>query len=211
LAPETWSFRDLIAAGCSEADLEWESLTATAVSDLAAGRPSEAFEGFARALRLARTGLAKDDPRLATSLCNHAAALEAAGEGAMTGQIRTSAAQAWAECERWIASMTAPRTARSSLFHLRMERLHRPVYEERWRAKGRELLAGARAEIGGLGNLALLNPSEAEQRMQRWKRERPVGLGDPRKLLGAVILLAAREGGRGAAVGGDAVDAAAAL
>lgn len=211
MAPETWSFRDLIAAGWSEADLEWESLTATAVLDLGAGRTAEAFDGFASALRLASTGLAKDDPRLATSLCNHAAALEAAGEGAMTGQIRASAAQAWAGCERWIASMTAPRTARSSLFHLRMERLHRPAYEERWRAKGRELLAAVQAEIGGLGSLVLVGPAEAEERAQRWKRERPAGLGDPRKLLGAVILLAAREGGRAAAVGNDAVDAAATL
>ena len=189
---ETWDFQDLIAAGWSEADLEWERLTEAAVSALAAGRNDEAFEGFGAALRLARTKLAKDDPRLATSLSNHAAAMVAAGEGAMTGQVRASALQAWSDCERWIGAMTAPRTARSSLFHLRMERLHRPAYEERWRVKGRELLAGVRAEIGTMENLVLVDAVTAGERLSRWQRERPVGLNDPRKLLGTVILLVAR-------------------
>jgi hypothetical protein len=191
--PENWSFQDLIAAGWSEADLEWERLTEAALSDLAAGRKSEAVKGFGKALRLARTDLASDDPRLAASLCNHAAAMTAAGEGAMTGQIRASAIQAWAGCESWIDKMTAPRTARSSMFHLRMERLHRPAYEERWREKGRELLAGLRTEIGALEKPVLIEPMEAGERVARWRRERPVSLSDPRKLLAAVILLAARE------------------
>jgi hypothetical protein len=191
-----WDFQDLIAAGWSEADLEWERLAEAAVAALAAGRNDEAVEGFGAALRLARTKLAKDDPRLATSLSNHAAAMAAAGEGAMTGQIRASALQAWGDCERWIGAMTAPRTARSSLFHLRMERLHRPAYEERWRVKGRELLAGVRAEIGTMENLVLVDAVTAGERVSRWQRERPVGLNDPRKLLGAVILLAARHSDR---------------
>lgn len=191
--PENWSFQDLLAAGWSEADLEWERLTEQALSDLAAGRAAAAFEGFGRALRLARTDLAKDDPRLATSLSNQAAALIAAGEGAKTGQIRASAAQAWAACQGWVGKMTAPRTARSSMFHLRMERLHRPAYEERWREKGRELLAEVQSRIGGCEALVLVDPQEAGLRVERWRRERPVTLSDPRKLLGAVILLAARE------------------
>ncbi|RUM97822.1 hypothetical protein EET67_10925 [Pseudaminobacter arsenicus] len=190
--PENWSFQDLIAAGWSEADLEWERLTVQALSDLATGRAGDAFDGFGRALRLARTDLAKDDPRLATSLSNHAAAMAAAGEGAMTGQIRASAAQAWASCQGWVVRMTAPRTARSSMFHLRMERLHRPAYEERWREKGRELLVEVQGRIGGCEALVLIDPEEAHRRVERWQRERPVTLSDPRKLLGAVILLAAK-------------------
>jgi len=190
--PETWDFQDLLAAGWSEADLEWERLTETAVAALAAGRGGDAFEAFGQALRLARTELGADDPRLAASLSNQAAAMTAAGEGAMTGQVRASALQAWAECERWIGRMTAPRTARSSLFHLRMERLHRPAYEERWRVKGRELLAGVRTQIGTMENLVLVDAGAADACVSRWRRERPVGLNDPRKLLGAVILLVAR-------------------
>jgi hypothetical protein len=191
--PENWSFQELIAAGWSEADLEWEQLTVQALSALAAGKTGDAFDGFGRALRLARTDLASDDPRLATSLSNHAAAMTAAGEGAMTGQIRASAAQAWASCQGWVGRMTAPRTARSSMFHLRMERLHRPAYEQRWREKGRDLLAEVHSQIGTSAALALIEAEQAGARVERWRRERPVMLSDPRKLLGAVILLAARE------------------
>ncbi|MGB3390646.1 MAG: hypothetical protein WBA88_22000, partial [Pseudaminobacter sp.] len=100
---------------------------------------------------------------------------------------------AWAACQGWVGKMTAPRTARSSMFHLRMERLHRPAYEERWREKGRELLAEVQSRIGGCEALVLVDPQEAGLRVERWRRERPVTLSDPRKLLGAVILLAARE------------------
>ena len=184
---ESWTFADLIAAGWSEADLEWERLTEAALSDLAEGRADTAREQFAAALRLARTNFAGHDPRLAASLSNHAAAQSNSG-----GKIEAAATQAWAVCDRWIDGMTAPRAARSSMFHLRMERLHRPAYEERWRVKGRELLDEVRNVFGALGNLELVGAEEAAARLARWNRERPVTLTDPRKLMASVILLGFR-------------------
>ncbi len=191
MAREDWTFADLVAAGWSEADLEWERLCEAALLDLAEGREEEARAGFAAALRLARAGFAANDPRLAASLTNQAAAVATADGGG--GTVRAAAVQAWATCESWIAKMTAPRTARSSMFHLRMERLHRQAYEERWRVRGRELLADLRGQVRAGEDLELVGPSEAAARLARWHRERPVTLSDPRKLMAAVILLAARE------------------
>jgi hypothetical protein len=190
---ENWTFTDLIAAGWSEADLEWERLTEEALSALAEERTEEARAGFAGALRLARTEFGVNDPRLAASLSNQAAAVATAAGSSGAGQIEAAATQAWSACDGWIDKMTAPRTARSSMFHLRMERLHRPAYEERWRVKGRELLADVREELCAGEALELVGPHEAADRVARWHRERPVTLSDPRKLMASVILLAAQE------------------
>jgi hypothetical protein len=189
---EEWSFPELIAAGWSEADLEWERLSEEALSALAEGRTDEARANVAQALHLARNEFTAGDPRLAASLSNQAAAVASADGNAKATRIRAAATQAWAGCDGWVEKMTAPRTARSSLFHLRMERLHRPAYEERWRVKGRELLAGVRAEIGSGDALDLVGPQEAASRLTRWHRERPVTLSDPRKLMAAVILMGTR-------------------
>lgn len=189
---EEWSFPELIAAGWSEADLEWERLGEEALSCLAESRADEACSNFAAALRLARDAFRSGDPRLAASLSNQAAAVASVDGHAKAARIRAAATQAWAGCDGWVEKMTAPRTARSSLFHLRMERLHRPAYEERWRVRGRELLAGVRAEIGLADAFELAEPQEAASRLARWHRERPVTLSDPRKLMAAVILMGAR-------------------
>lgn len=191
---EDWTFQDLLAAGWSEADLEWERLAEAAFTALAAGKNDVAGSEIAAALRLARAEFAANDPRLAASLSNQAAIVAADGNGG-ADRIRVAAAQAWAACDGWIEAMTAPRTARSSMFHLRMERLHRPAYEERWRVRGRELLAALREEICADAPLGLIAPDEAASRLARWHRERPVTLSDPRKLMAAVILLAAHEKG----------------
>jgi hypothetical protein len=193
LVHENWTFNDLVSAGWGEADLEWERLNEDALTALAYGRIDEAGNVFATSLRLARAEFTANDPRLAASLSNQAAAVAALDSDQSAGQTRAAAKQAWAVCESWVEKMTAPRTARSSMFHLRMERLHRPAYEERWRVKGRELLADVREEVCVGDALELIDREEARVRLARWQRERPVTLSDPRKLMAAVIMLAARE------------------
>ena len=189
---EAWTLRDLAAAGWSEADLEWERLSERALSELSEGRDGEAFVAIRHALYLARTHFSKGDPRLAASLTSQAAAVAASDPAASTEVISRAAMQAWVECDGMIASMNAPRRARSSMFHLRMERLHRATYEERWRDEGRSRIAELRAGLAGADTPVLVGPAEAQERLARWRRERPAGLDDPRKLLAAVILLAAR-------------------
>lgn len=190
MAPEAWTFEQLVVAGWSEADLAWEKAAEAALESLAAGDFDKTRARIAEAVRLAHADFTPDDPRLGTSLANHAAALTAAGEGRVAGRTLADAVRIWRGCDPWIARMTAPRVARSSLFHLRMEQRHRPAYEERWRVKWNELAAEARDRIGEGEALTMLPAQAAEERLARWRRERPAMLNDTRKLMAAVILLA---------------------
>ncbi len=192
MVDEAWTDRDLLAAGWQETDLEWERLALEALADLGEGREREALDAIRKALYVARTHFTKGDPRLAASLTNQAAALAAADPPAATGVIVRAALEAWADCDRAIADMTPPRRARSSLFHLRMEQRHRETYAKRWRDESHERLADVRAAFAGAEAMALVGPEEARKRIALWQRERPPTLDDSRKLLAAVILLAAR-------------------
>jgi hypothetical protein len=190
--PETWTLPELVAAGWRESDLEWERAAESAVEHLAHGDVGGAADQIARSLRIANEDFSRDDPRLGASLANHGAALNATGEAHLSGRTIADALRTWREADSFIAKMTAPRVARSSLFHMRMEQRHRATYEERWRIKWAELAADARAQIGGDGQLTLIGTQEAAERLQRWQRERPAMLNDTRKLMAAVILLACR-------------------
>ena len=192
LAPESWTLRELVSAGWMPEELEWESGAETGMACLAAGDAAGAGARFAKMVRLAHASFSGDDPRLATSLANHAAALVAAGQAGLSGLSIRDARRIWRDCGAWIARMTAPRVARSSLFHMRMEQRHRAEYEARWRVKWAELAAEARERVGEGGSLTLVSAAEAGERLARWRRERPAMLNDTRKLMGAVMLLAVR-------------------
>lgn len=185
---EEWTLSDLLAAGWSEADLEWERLAEQAMLQLGQGLTQEASKNIGAGLYLARTEFAKGDPRLAASLGNQAACLASEGKLGPSPTIISACLQAWADCDGWIETMTAPRSARSSMFHLRMERLHRDAYQERWRHKGRDLLISAKAQIGTGQSIALINAETATIRSAQWDRERPFSLSDPRKLIAATSL-----------------------
>lgn len=191
---EAWTFRDLLAAGWTEADLEWERLSEQALADLSEARDDEAFAAIREALFLARRHFKADDPRLAASLTSQAAAVAAADPQADVDVIVRSATAAWSACDRMVEAMSAPRRARSSLFHLRMERLHRDTYQERWRDEGRRQLAQVRSSLAAADTPRLIGPEEARARLAHWRRERPAALSDPRKLGAAIALLAVRTG-----------------
>jgi hypothetical protein len=192
LAAESWTFEELVSAGWTEADLEWEKASESALQDIANDDLDQAREKFAKGLRIANESFAPDDPRLGTSLANQAAGITAAGRPELAARTLADAVQVWRNCEGWVAKMTAPRVARSSLFHLRMEQRHRPAYEARWRIKWSELVGEARASIGDGAGMSLISSTEAADQVARWLRERPAMLNDTRKLMAAVILLACR-------------------
>lgn len=185
---ESWSDRDLIAAGWARAELDWEEHTLAFVAALAQDDEAAARAESGRALFLAREALASDDPRLGTALANHALSLAAAGDET-AGDLLAEGQAVWGRTGDWIAAMTAPRIARSSLFHMRMEERHRPVYEERWRSKWNELADDARSRLASPLSSALLEAVRAQAALDRWRRERPAMLNDARKLMAAVLLL----------------------
>jgi hypothetical protein len=186
--PESWSDQDLIVAGWARSELDWEEHTLAFATALGEADAEAARAQSGRSLFLAREALAGDDPRLGTALANHALSLSLAAD-ASAGELLGEAAAVWRQSDQWIAAMTAPRVARSSLFHMRMEQRHRPVYEERWRTKWKELAAEARSRVPPGLPLPLPQASRAAAAGDRWRRERPDMLNDTRKLMAATILL----------------------
>lgn len=186
--PERWSDHDLFAAGWKRADLDWEEEAAGLCEALAVGDEAEAKAHAGRCLFMARETFGGDDPRLATSLANYARCLAAEGDPTAEA-LWQEARRRWPRARSWIASMAAPRVARSSLFHMRMEQRHRATYEERWRIKWHELAQDAEARLEACETARPIDREAAGGALERWRRERPAMLNDTRKLMAAVLLL----------------------
>ncbi len=185
---ETWSDHDLFAAGWRRADLDWEEQAAEQCEALAGGEEGQAKALAGRCLYVARESFAEDDPRLATALANYARCLARDSDPAAQA-LWQEARRRWPRTQSWIATMTAPRVARSSLFHMRLEQRHRATYEERWRIKWHELAQEARARLEAFDPAGAIDPDAAAAVLVRWRRERPAMLNDTRKLMSAVLLL----------------------
>ena len=97
----------------------------------------------------------------------------------------------WRRADAWIARMDAPRVARSSLFHMRMEARHREIYRERWLKRWKEMADEATARVAALSDPADIQASTATDALARWRRECPAMLNDTRKLMAAAFLLLA--------------------
>ena len=185
---ESWTFKELLAAGWSEHELDWERSCEDIAGAIAREDEAAAAIAAGKALRLSREHFAYGDQRLATAIANQAMCVSASTSEA-SKQLLNEACKAWSATHQWIEEMQAPRVARSSLFHMRMEQLHRATYEQNWRAKWRQIAADAKGRLGA-ANLQLPRyPTVAKDALAQWQRERPAMLNDTRKLLAAVYLL----------------------
>lgn len=188
---ETWSVKELLAAGWSEADLDWERVAEGAAEAAARGDDTRAKDEAGQALQIARASFEPIDPRLGTALANFGLCLGASGGNDGGARLLAEALGVWRASGPWIARMDAPRMARSSLFHMRMELRHRDTYRARWQIRWREMVEEAKAR------LARSSPSpddlgrSAAEALARWRRERPAMLNDTRKLMAAAFLLLA--------------------
>jgi len=172
-------------AGWSDADSTWEHLQERAAEEALAEGPAAA-RLWAEALLLAREQFAHDDPRLATSLANHARALRRGGDDVSARRLFDEALLVWDRSRRWIEGLEPERRARSSLFHLRLERKNREKFQRRSRRRYRALAAEGRA-----ATLALRDGEATRgDGLARWRAARPAGRVDARKLLAAVLLIA---------------------
>ena len=187
---ESWSATELLAAGWSEADLAWEAAAERAAEAAAAADHVRAKEAAGRALQIARAEFEAIDPRLGTGLANYGLCLALAGEGDGTATLLREALEVWRGTGPWIARMDAPRMARSSLFHMRMEARHRDTYRARWQERWRKIAADAKARLEAL-NAADAPCAAAAEALALWRRERPAMLNDIRKLMAAAFLLLA--------------------
>lgn len=187
---ESWSPTELLAAGWSEADLAWEQAAEAVAEALAANDVALAKQEAGNALQMARENFDAIDPRLGTSLANYALGLAAAG-GEGVAPLLGEAREIWRGTGRWIARMDAPRMARSSLFHMRMEARHRATYRARWQERWDEMAAEAKHRLEAATASPAVSGEAAATALARWRRERPAMLNDTRKLMATVYLLLA--------------------
>jgi hypothetical protein len=188
---EHWSFQELLDAGWSEADLAWEAAAERSAEAVASNDRELAKAEAGKALRLARASFEPIDPRLGTSFANFGLCLALAGDDSGTDRLFADALGVWRRADPWIARMDAPRMARSSLFHMRMELRHRDTYRTRWRERWLELTEEARERLKALNSNHSGPVSICVDAFARWRRERPAMLNDTRKLMAAVCLLLA--------------------
>ena len=191
MAAETWSTRELLAAGWSEADLGFESATERCIEALALNDLARAKEEAGKALQISRESFAPIDPRLGTALANYGVCLSVAEKGDGVPMLLREGLDVWRSADPWIARMEAPRVARSSLFHMRMELLHRDTYRARWASRWREIAAEVRVRLETLNGGEALPAEHAADALARFRRERPAMLNDTRKLMAAAYLLLA--------------------
>ena len=186
---ETWSAKELLAAGWSEADLNWETVAERTAEALARGDHTRAKDEAGEAVQIARANFETIDPRLGTALANFGVSLNLSGGKGGGASLLREALEVWRASGPWIARMDAPRMARSSLFHMRMEARHRDTYRARWQLRWREMAEEAKARLATPGPSPGDLGSSAAQALARWRRERPAMLNDTRKLMAAAFLL----------------------
>jgi hypothetical protein len=195
LVAEAWSIQELLAAGWSKADLAWEGVAEEAAETVARADHMRAKDKAGEALQIARADFEPIDPRLGTSLANYGLCLYLSGHGEGVAPLFHQGLDVWRAASRWIARMDAPRIARSSLFHMRMELRHRDTYRARWQKRWQEMAADAKLRIEAMNvseNISegVFGATSADA-LARWRRERPAMLNDTRKLMAAAFLLLA--------------------
>ena len=177
----------LIRAGWRAAELSWEARQQDAAERAAAGAYDNAAALWAEGLRLARESFGRDDPRLATALANQAQALRRGGQDTAARSLFEEALLVWDARGPWIAALAPERRARSSTFHLRLDSKHPGGYQRHSRERTEALAAEGRAAL-----IALRDQQPAPfDGPARWAQDRPEGYTDGRKLMAAVLLLAA--------------------
>lgn len=173
-------------AGWSNAELIWEQIQETAAEQQAAGDPQQATDLWVGGLEVAREHFEHNDPRLATSLVNCALDKRRAGEHAAAQALLDEAEQVWSAVGTWIDALRPEVSARSSTFHLRLEAKHRGAYDR----FSKERYAELKIEWETVLQACQDGSAIKSERLRRWRRERPAGFTDMRKMLGAVLLLA---------------------
>lgn len=187
IATEVHDSASLERAGWTNAELIWEQIQEAAAECERSGDTGEAAELWQGALDLAREQFPPGDLRLATSVANVAVAERRAGDSESAARRFDEALSLWDAGEEWVKSLVPAARARSSTFHLRLESKHPGAYDrfprERYRVlarEGREVVVARRD-----------GRPDAADRLARWRRDRPPGFNDWRRLLGAVLLVAA--------------------
>ena len=174
-------------AGWTNAEVIWEQIQEAAAERERAGDPKEAEELWRGAFDVGREHFHSSDLRLATSVANLGVGARRAGDAEVAARRLDEALRRWDEGEEWLEALVPEARARSSTFHLRLESKHPGGYDRFPRERFRTLAREGRAVLAARRD----GRPDASDRLARWRRERPAGFNDWRRLLGAVLLVAA--------------------
>ncbi|MBE1285081.1 MAG: tetratricopeptide repeat-containing protein [Rhodobacteraceae bacterium] len=193
--PLIWGFkpdtemRVALEAGWRRSDVIWERVMERA---LEAWSDSPRKPARARARRLfrqadilARICFDAKDPRRATVAANLAVVHRASGEQERAVRQQCRALQIWKDVPRAIDDMQVLPRSRSSLFHLRMEALHRDTYHSNLRTRISRIAAETEETLRTLTN----GQPTPHRHASRWRGERPTVYDGTRKVLGACLLI----------------------
>ena len=176
-------------AGWTNAEVIWEQIQEAAEERDRADDPAQAVELWRGAFDVAREHLQPGDLRLATSAANLGVAARREGDAEAAARRLDEALRLWDEGEEWLEALVPAARARSSTFHLRLESKHPGAYERFPRERFRALARQGRAVLAARRD----GRPDAHDRLAKWRRERPAGFNDWRRLLGAVLLVAGGE------------------
>lgn len=190
-APHIWGserdaeMRAARAAGWRRADLIWERLLEAANRDWLANDRGRARRHFRQADFVARLFFAATDPRRATAQAGLAILARHYGQLGRAERFQRRALLHWQNAAGNIAAMEIRPRTRSSLFHLRLEVLHRDRFHDNLRRR----IQGFTTETGDtLRNLTSGGPAP-HRHFARWRGERPAVFDDTRKMLAACLLI----------------------
>ena len=181
----------LARAGWSDAELTWEHVQEAAAEALEAGNWAAASDLWETGLAIARDTFGENDPRLATSLANHAVGCREARDNISAEELLVEAIEVWDRSGPWVDALAPERRARSATYHLRLETRYPGGYDRHSRARYVALAEEGRTAIQVLKDKrsGVAHP-EPRGSLGRWRKERPAELTDSRKLLAAVLLIA---------------------
>ncbi len=182
-------WRAALAAGWRRSDILWERWQERGNAAWANGDVSLARRRFIFAWYLARLFFHRGDPRMATSIANVGLIAREAGQFDLASRRYAHARMLWADVPGVLDGLKFRPRVRSSLFHLRMETRHRETYEANMRAR----LANFVTEAGQALEAAEVGARSPHRLYDRWRGERPAVFDDSRKLLGAALLICARQ------------------
>lgn len=174
-----------LPAGWTEAELEWESLQEEAGQAWRAGQIEGATAKWEEAQRLAASHFPDEDPRRATSLANRGAGLRALGDVEGGDELLQRACALWQTNGPWVEGLPPDQRARSSLFHLRLERKHRESYVAAAKRRHRAIAAE-----GWQALCALRDSRPATDRLDLWHATKSRGYPPLRRLQAASWLIA---------------------
>ncbi|UWQ91848.1 tetratricopeptide repeat protein [Aliisedimentitalea scapharcae] len=193
--PLIWGFKPdsdmkvALEAGWTRSDVIWERLMERALAAWDATPRKASRSRSARLFKLAdlvaRYRFDATDVRRAASVANLAIVEQARGNHAASETYQKQALQIWKGAHHAVQNMRVLPRSRSSLFHLRMEALHRDTFHNN--LKTRIGLIADETEMT-LRELTSGRPS-GHRHASRWRGERPNVYDDTRKILGACLLI----------------------